>query len=246
MKLDKAKSWHYQLQKHVRLDRTEDVLVMDIDADPKPYLTKPDGLPRAVLAYLSIGEAEDYRLYWTRAMERKITDNLIIGENPDWPSNYSVKFWDAGWQAIIQDEAKRAQAKGFTGLYLDKADVVDDVGGDDRMWRKMVDFIRLIARTVPDMDIVLQNAERLLFWADLQSVLAGTAHEDVLYGDPTDGHRNDHGQIHERLTMIEAWRGPKFAVEYIDDRATARRAVRDLKFYGFVPLVADQDRSLGG
>lgn len=251
MKLDKAKSWWYQLQDHIRLDRSEDVLVMDIDKEPKPYLVKPDGTPRAVLAYLSIGEAEDYRGYWKALFERKVGEPLVLFENPEWKGNYAVRFWDEGWQRIIRERVTEARAKGFTGLYLDKADVCWDIHDRlgnpyDPLLDKMAAFIIRLATWEPDLDIVLQNCEDLLSYPDVCRVLSATAHEDLLYGDPTDGLRNAHGQIHERMQRVNNWTGPKFAVEYLDDKATARRAIRDLSFYKTVPLVSPQDRALKG
>lgn len=76
--LASVKSWGYQLQ---RLDAaraataTHDLLVLDeqLDGTRAPRARaqllrhlkqKPDGSRRLVLAYLSIGEAEDYRPYW--------------------------------------------------------------------------------------------------------------------------------------------------------------------------------------
>ena len=54
---------------------------------------KPDGGARIVLAYLSIGEAEDYRSYWQR--DWSVSPPAWLGaENPDWPGNYAVNYWD--------------------------------------------------------------------------------------------------------------------------------------------------------
>jgi len=249
VKLDKAKSWWYQLQDHIRLDRAEDVIVMDIDKEPGPYRTKEDGTPRAVLAYLSIGEAEEYRAYWPLVHERKAGDGVVLFENPDWPGNHAVKFWDNGWQALMKSRVLEAKAKGFTGIYLDKADVVWDIHqrlGDDYdfLLGQMAAFIIKLASWEPDLDIVLQNCEDLLERGDVCRVLAATAHEDVLYGDPVDGKRNPHGQIHERLAACRQFQGPRFAVEYLDFHRDVRRARTDLQFYGFVPLVRPLDRRL--
>lgn len=76
--LARARSWSYQLQNHdLRQLRasTADILVIDdqvgtdsrgrrTPAPVRQLRTKPDGSRRIVLAYLSIGEAEDYRYYW--------------------------------------------------------------------------------------------------------------------------------------------------------------------------------------
>jgi len=80
MALADAESWGYQLQRVVPGDIPAggfDVLVVDYSHDGSDEealspakvdaLRKRDGRPdRVVLAYLSIGEAEDYRYYWSK------------------------------------------------------------------------------------------------------------------------------------------------------------------------------------
>ncbi len=91
--------------------------------------TKPGGGKRLVLCYMSIGEAEDYRWYWDPAWE---TDppSWLGSENPDWPGNYLVEYWDPEWQAIIYGSPDsyldRVVAAGFDGVYLDKVDSFED------------------------------------------------------------------------------------------------------------------------
>ena len=75
-----VKRFGYQLQKLdvAAASRSEaDLLVIDPEGDG-PRLApdavarlrrKPSGQPRVILAYLSIGEAEDYRPYWQPALE---------------------------------------------------------------------------------------------------------------------------------------------------------------------------------
>jgi cysteinyl-tRNA synthetase len=83
--------------------------------------TKPDGKRRLVLAYMSIGEAEDYRWYWQSSWKPGNPD-WLGEENPDWKGNYAVAFWKDGWQAIIFQYTGIITAIGFDGLYLDKVD----------------------------------------------------------------------------------------------------------------------------
>ncbi len=83
--------------------------------------TKPDGRRRMVLAYMSIGEAEDYRWYWQSGW--KEGNPVWLGEeNPEWEGNYAVAYWQAGWQSIIFQYTDIIVAAGFDGLYLDKID----------------------------------------------------------------------------------------------------------------------------
>lgn len=234
-------SWHYQLQKHIRLDIKADVLVMDIDADPAPYLNGT----RQVWAYLSVGEAEDYRRYWPN-----LPKGLIGPVNPDWPGNYPVKFWDERWQDIIQLKILAAQVKGFTGLYLDKCDVVWDGAfpdvPEDELIEAMVDFIDTIAGVCQEMKVCMQNAEPLLQDQRLHEVLDAIAIEDLLFGDPFDGVANDAMETAERMEWIDLWKGPKFAIEYLDNPRLIKLAKEELRRRGFIVTIGSQDRELAG
>ncbi|HEX5138624.1 MAG TPA: MJ1477/TM1410 family putative glycoside hydrolase [Planctomycetota bacterium] len=87
---------------------------------------------KTVLAYLSIGEAEDYRFYWKASWEPG-SPAFIGEENPDWPGNYAVKYWTSGWWSkAIEPYLDRILAAGFDGVYLDRVDAYwwwYDVGG---------------------------------------------------------------------------------------------------------------------
>ena len=61
---------------------------------------KANGGKRLVVAYFSIGEAEDYRYYWKESWNNNLPD-FIEAENPDWEGNFKVNYWDAGWQEIL-------------------------------------------------------------------------------------------------------------------------------------------------
>ncbi len=78
-----------------------------------------------MICYMSIGEAEDYRWYWEGSWEQD-PPSWLGPENPDWPGNYLVRYWDSGWQSIIygNDDAylDRIMDAGFDGVYLDKID----------------------------------------------------------------------------------------------------------------------------
>jgi cysteinyl-tRNA synthetase len=90
--------------------------------------TKPGGGSRLVIAYMSIGEAEDYRYYWNTAWALT-PPSWLEGENPDWPGNYKVKYWDPAWQAIFYGNNSSYLRKildaGFDGVYLDIIDAFE-------------------------------------------------------------------------------------------------------------------------
>lgn len=114
-----------------------DVLLLDLffndntpltAAEVAALKTKANGGRRLAVAYLSIGEAEDYRYYWRP--EWAVSPPAWLGaENPDWPGNYKVAYWDPSWQAIIRGGAgsylRRILDAGFDGVYLDLIDAFE-------------------------------------------------------------------------------------------------------------------------
>jgi cysteinyl-tRNA synthetase len=88
-----------------------------------------------ILAYMSIGEAEDYRFYWKEEWSRKRDrPEWIECENPDWKGNYLVRYWEDAWKQIIfgtdSSYLDRIIFQGFDGVYLDKIDAYYSFSGD--------------------------------------------------------------------------------------------------------------------
>jgi len=254
MKLEKVKTWHYQLQGVPNSKTlTADLLVIDIDQNPKPFLIKPDGTPRAVAAYLSVGEAEDYRAYWKQLHERNIKHPVLLPENKEWKGNYPVRFWDAGWQEIILNRVHEAKRKGFTALYLDKVDVYDDIGslypkagkGVD-MEREMIKFIARIAHAEPTLDVIQQNADGLLEHKELWPLIAGIGREDLWFGEDETGEWNDATNIRESIARMKAARIPVFVIEYLDDARNRATAARLANANGWPIFFDAEDRELDG
>lgn len=147
--------------------------------------------PKTLLAYLSIGEAEDYRDYWDPAWVDE-DGNPIPGvappwlgpTNPDWPGNYKVRYWYPEWQALIFGTATGPDAtpldriinQGFDGVYLDIIDAYEFWSGPEGGYEltrmearaRMIDFVEAIAeyarvtRGVPDFLVLPQNAAEII------------------------------------------------------------------------------------
>jgi len=113
-----------------------DLVIMDLYHNEIAYTeseiislkTKSNGGERLVVAYMSIGEAEDYRYYWQKVWKTN-KPNWLEAENPDWTGNYKVRYWDRHWQQIIFNEddsyLKKIIDAGFDGVYLDIIDAFE-------------------------------------------------------------------------------------------------------------------------
>lgn len=89
---------------------------------------KKNGGRRLVISYISIGEAENYRYYWKDDW-KKNKPVWMDRENPDWPGNFKVKYWEPEWQQIIFGDnnsyIKKILDAGFDGAYLDIIDAFE-------------------------------------------------------------------------------------------------------------------------
>ncbi|WP_243744120.1 endo alpha-1,4 polygalactosaminidase [Zeaxanthinibacter enoshimensis] len=111
-----------------------DILILDLffndtdalDLNDLEFLKqKKNGSKRIVLCYMSIGEAEDYRYYWSPEWKTNPPE-WLRAENPDWPGNYKVQYWNPEWQEILFGSPAayldRILESGFDGVYLDIID----------------------------------------------------------------------------------------------------------------------------
>jgi cysteinyl-tRNA synthetase len=157
---------------------------------------------RKVVAYLSIGEAEDYRPYWksewgSNGNQTPSAPAWLGIENPDWKGNYQVKYWNADWQKLILPAVDDAMAHGFDGVYLDIVDGFEtyeqgaDGYKDDRTnpetkqtyRRDMVDWVKAIAARAraknPAALVIPQNGSQLVVHKDFIEVINAQGIEDL-------------------------------------------------------------------
>ena len=129
-----AKTWGYQLRnldeaprKNIA-DSPYDLVVVDYargeDRNEIPLTKdevaamqkKPDGSKRLIIAYLSIGETENYRYYWKKEWDKQ-RPSWMGKENKEWKANYLAKYWEPEWQKIIYGSPEayvdRVLAAGF-------------------------------------------------------------------------------------------------------------------------------------
>ena len=130
-----VKSWGYQLQDadiQQLADSPYDLLVIDYARDgtdagayTAEEIRRIQHAGKLVLAYLSIGEAEDYRFYWKDGWKPGSPD-FLGPENPDWEGNFKVRYWrKSWWRKALRPFLDRILAAGFDGVYLDIIDAYD-------------------------------------------------------------------------------------------------------------------------
>ena len=162
---------------------------------------------RLVIAYVDIGEAERFRVYWAKSWKQPTKKKrgdpvFLLAPDPDgWKDDVSIAFWHPEWKALWLGEhglIQQIMAAGFDGVYMDwveacqekrvvaaaRADGVEPVGA-------MVDFIAEIRRQVrqarPEGVVIAQNAQELI---DLEPryarVIDGVGFEDTWFSGKAD------------------------------------------------------------
>ena len=202
--LDSVQSFLYQLQ-DINLTQIQqsdfDLIVMDYSSDgsgegayskPEIQAVRNSG-DKIVLAYLSIGEAEDYRFYWQESWASN-PPAWLDEENPDWEGNYKVKFWVPEWQTIILQYLKKIQSAGFDGVYLDLVDAYESYAhlSSVQAWKEMAGFVSMISDSAkqnhPGFLVFVQNASDLgKLSSGYISKVDGIGQEDLFYGYDGDG-----------------------------------------------------------
>ncbi|MCB1131995.1 MAG: endo alpha-1,4 polygalactosaminidase [Verrucomicrobiae bacterium] len=222
---------------------------------------------RKVIAYLSIGEAEDYRSYWRREWDADKdgtpdagAPDWLLGENPNWEGNYRVRYWDKDWQRIILRETDKIRKSGFDGVYLDIVDAFEgfeydpekDAWIDNRInpatgrsYRS--DMVRWVSRIAVQTRkkrrgflIVPQNGPQLLAKSHYRKTISAIGIEDLF----TDGNRRQNrGETKYRLGFLKKLRGtkPVFVIEYGNKADARKRSIDGAASRGFSLLLTDRE-----
>ncbi len=205
------------------------------------------GGSRVVLAYLSIGEAEDYRPYWQPGW-RPGSPPWLGPENPRWKGNYEVRYWDPAWQALLFGSPDAALdgilARGFDGVYLDIVDAYEFWGPEGRnerpgAARDMADLVLALAgyaRTRhPGFLVFPQNAPELgARFPDYLAAVDGIGAEDTWFsGNRRRGRAAD--AVTAWLDLFRDAGKPVLAVDYPTRRRKIDAFFARAEARGYVP-----------
>jgi len=224
---------------------------------------------RKVVAYLSIGEAEDYRPYWQSEWvsngKRTATAPVWLGvENPEWKGNYQVKYWDADWQKLMLAAIDDAMARGFDGVYLDIVDGFQTYEQEadgylyDRMnpetkqtyRRDMLDWVKAIAARAraknPAALVIPQNGSQLVADKEFVEVISAQGIEDLFTNGKNLQPASYTDEILGHLKTLALAKKPVLLVEYPKTPERQALSKKLAKENGLVWLVTDRQlKTLG-
>ena len=151
-----------------------DVVVLDPDEAPGWLVKCLHGRGVAVLAYVNVGYAEEWRGYWRHLLEAG-----VVHEASGYEGEYLVELWSPVWRSTITSEAEAAAARGFDGVFLDNLDAVYEV--EARPWARGVNvtgaMLGLVAEVSSRTPLVYVNVGSAV---ELAPVLPGLGVEGVL------------------------------------------------------------------
>lgn len=209
--LSEVNDWAYWLS-DIELDQIAaqdfDLVVIDYSADGSEdeefsaediAELKDAGI--IVLAYMSIGEAEEGRFYfendWVDTDTKEIlpgAPDFLAASNPDFPDNFKVRFWQDEWQEIVFGYLDRIVEAGFDGVYLDIIDAFEFFGPGGEMEEResagedMIAFVTAIAERAretaegflvfPQNGVAILNEDGADGYLD---VVSGIGAEDTFY-----------------------------------------------------------------
>ncbi len=261
MEVPKVNSFLYQLQ-NLDIDKVKntdfDLVIMDYSkdgTDEKKYTKEEiESLKKAkhkkiVIAYLSIGEAEDYRYYFKDSWHEK-PPSFLDEENPFWPGNYRVKYWEKSWQDIIfgkeDSYLDKIIAQGFDGVYLDKVDTYEDYEDSRETARKeMVDFVIKLAEYARKKNkhfyIVPQNAEELLDNVKYRKIVSGIGVENLFYNGKEKPNSETYIKNREKYLDLIAKTKWVFVTEYVQKKELIKDVYNKAKKKGYIPYCTVED-----
>lgn len=229
----------------------------------EPWFTKDISAIRAgksgrkVIAYLSIGEAENYRAYWQSSW-RTNPPAFLLAENPEWKGNFRVKYWQADWQKIILADVDKIMLKGFDGVYLDIVDgfetferdgenfIDDRVNPETKQTfrRDMVDWVKAVAaraRTAnPGALVIPQNGTQLFAHADFLGAVDAVGVEDLFTNGDKLQKADDTKYRLETLAPLIAAHKPVLVIEYAKRKERQALVREQAAQHGLVWLVTDR------
>ena len=256
--------WLYQLQGldlYAVGNSEYDLVVMDYSSDGTAAgeyssveiaaLKNSPGGPKLIIAYLSIGEAEDYRYYW---QSHWTLDNpsWLDAENPDWIGNYKVKYWHPEWQEIIYGYLDKIIEVGFDGVYLDLIDAYEYYAEiRPTAEQEMVDFVVAISdyarvtRNKPDFGVFPQNAAELGAHPEYLTATTGIGQEETYYGyDGRDNKptlRTVTDEVESYIDTFIAAGKLVLTVEYSDRQEQIDDAYQRAEEKGYIPFCTIRD-----
>ena len=129
-----------------------DLVIMDPDQSRNSEADSLAARKILPVAYLNIGEAEEYRWYYS-----EIKPEWLLGKNPNWERHFYIDVNNSDWQKLVLDKIlPRIFRSEYSGVFLDMIDIASPElypGTRDGV----IKLISRIRAAYPDKIILLNN-----------------------------------------------------------------------------------------
>lgn len=217
-----------------------------LDADTLGPLTPEDKAGRTCLAYISLGEAEEFRWYWNEVKGAE----WVLGKNPNWVGDRLVDPRSEEWRRLVVDRvARRLLLAGYDGFMLDTVDTIETLKQSDPEKFRGVDngMAKLVAdlRAEYPAAVLLPNRgfsilERIGPHVNGILVEGVRSTYDFKAKRSRDLNADEIEWIEAQLDKARLLGLPVFALDYVDPPSPERaeRAASELRRAGYRPFIS--------
>jgi uncharacterized protein (TIGR01370 family) len=207
----------------------------------------------SVLGYFSIGEAENFRSYWS-----SLPSSIIGPQNPDWPGDYQVAYWSPQWLSVAENYIQTMINQGYQGAYFDVVDTAESSwakqnapGGNPE--GAMVTLIQELANYAraqnPNFQIWINSsgAEPMLTNTTLLNTINGAYEEQLYYQNATQA--TDSADLNYNVNLLDnVTKAGKsvIAIEYVSGSTQVANVESEAKADGFGYYIANPNLQLDG
>ena len=188
-----------------------------------------------VVAYLSIGEVEPEREWYT---DGRVDPSWELGTNENWGSRFIDANQD-GWQKLMVELTGEYLEKGFDGVFLDTLDTVDVFS---QTTEGMISIVRQLREAYPDAILVQNRGFTVLedTIGDIDGLMFESLTTSYDFGNQA-YISADNGFLADELSTLSEDTGLVIlALDYVEPKnsAGAAKAIETARSYGFVPAVS--------
>lgn len=220
-----------------------------LDPDDHPDLSMLSS-KTVKIAYLSVGEAEEFRSYWPTIKDSK----WVLGPNKDWPGDYLVDPRSPEWTNLLLGTViPEIVQQGFQGIMMDTLDTVDTLADNDPANAKayqqaMIDLVFAIQAKFPQLLLISNNGFTIL--NEIAPALAGLLVEDLFWmpnfekgGYESTPYQWTRDKIAILTPLMDAYYLPVFDLEYLDqsNKKQIKKIKKNAKRLGYKPYFAEKE-----
>ncbi len=212
-----ASTWFYMISVNLEPEMVADIKASDYDMVVLDFISSEENNtdypmaevirqlheaphPKLVIAYIDIGQAEEFRTYWQSDWGIGNPEWIVATDPDGWEGNFPVAYWNDDWREIWLGETGYFQnilEAGFDGVYLDWVEaysdenviaVAEQEGVDPR--QEMIWWVADIAEFTKNQQanfiVIAQNAAELAVDDDYLDSIDAIAQEQVWFDGSAD------------------------------------------------------------